>query len=400
MAEDDGYSKVLSFELGDGTRWRLIGWKAIERWHEALQDAWAWVRNGSFRADPVNMQGHLVTQLNELRNLIVNAKANGQAPSELNAEIPRILNHPFGPPHADSEAGITVANILSAAGPDAALFALAFNRGTASYGHLSTLDQFRGAIMVAYPALAAQHLPVEHLAEERARFRRAARDLTMEIQEGERQRGIDWEATLKLSGEAATTWSQRRARRWLRYTLLWRKQNHASLESIRAVETFYREAMSLKAPVEYWTTKAAGHRTAESHARGRLLVYFPAALLLIVLMFAGAAVYLLSLPEAKMPPGLYFIASAGLASAAGILFWAGRLLTKLYLSEHHLRHDAEERATMTTTYLALTADQAAADVDRHIVLNALFRSTSDGIVKEEGGLDPSLAAALGKFLAR
>jgi len=82
------------------------------------------------------------------------------------------------------------------------------------------------------------------------------------------------------------------------------------------------------------------------------------------------------------------------------LFWAGRLLTKLYLSQHHLRQDADERATMTTTYLALTAEQAASDGDRTIILNALFRNTPDGIVKEDGGLDPSIAAALGKFLAK
>ncbi|MNT53094.1 hypothetical protein D3C72_1901650 [compost metagenome] len=83
-----------------------------------------------------------------------------------------------------------------------------------------------------------------------------------------------------------------------------------------------------------------------------------------------------------------------------MLFWLGRLLTKLYLSQHHLRQDAEERATMTTTYLALTEVSAPGDADRQIVLNALFRNTSDGIVKEEGGFDPNVAAVLGRLLAR
>ncbi|MNE58137.1 hypothetical protein D3C80_1531500 [compost metagenome] len=83
-----------------------------------------------------------------------------------------------------------------------------------------------------------------------------------------------------------------------------------------------------------------------------------------------------------------------------MVFWAGRLLTKLYLSQHHLRQDAEERATMTETYLALIENSAASTEDRQVILNALFRNTPDGIVKEEGGLDPSIAAALGKFLAK
>lgn len=68
-----------------------------------------------------------------------------------------------------------------------------------------------------------------------------------------------------------------------------------------------------------------------------------------------------------------------------------------YLSEHHLRKDAEEREIMTKTYLALTKDAVAADADRHIILNGLFRNSADGIVKDEGGLDPSLAAAIARI---
>jgi hypothetical protein len=43
---------------------------------------------------------------------------------------------------------------------------------------------------------------------------------------------------------------------------------------------------------------------------------------------------------------------------------------------------------------------AASDVDRTIILNALFRNTSDGIIKEDGGLDPSLSAGLARLLAK
>jgi Family of unknown function (DUF6161) len=83
-----------------------------------------------------------------------------------------------------------------------------------------------------------------------------------------------------------------------------------------------------------------------------------------------------------------------------VAFWIGRLLTKLYLSEHHLRNDAEERATMTTTYLALTSEGAAADADRHIVLSAIFRATPDGIVKDDGPSDASVQGLLSKLLVR
>ena len=82
----------------------------------------------------------------------------------------------------------------------------------------------------------------------------------------------------------------------------------------------------------------------------------------------------------------------------GLILWVGRLLTRIYLSEQHLRHDAHEREVMTTTYLALTAEEAASDADRQIILNALFRNTPDGIVKEEGGMDPQLATFVTRML--
>lgn len=172
------------------------------------------------------------------------------------------------------------------------------------------------------------------------------------------------------------------------------------MEKLKATDAAFTEKMALKAPVEYWEKKAKKHLVAENEMQGWLWLYFPLAFILIAAMFGGVGYYILTTPKENLPHGLFIVASAGLAAGAGMLFWIGRLLTKLYLSQHHLRQDAEERATMTTTYLALTEVTAAGDMDRQIVLNALFRSTPDGIVKEDGGLDPSIAAAIGKYLAR
>jgi len=78
--------------------------------------------------------------------------------------------------------------------------------------------------------------------------------------------------------------------------------------------------------------------------------------------------------------------------------WIGRLLTRLYLSEHHLRKDAEERRIMTTTYLALMRKEAAGDQDRQVILTALFRNSSDGIVKDDGGsADLGLSALVSRL---
>lgn len=187
----------------------------------------------------------------------------------------------------------------------------------------------------------------------------------------------------------------------------WRDRHANSEASIKAVETAYREQMGLKAPVEYWQSKAEAHRTSERWARVWVLLFFPLALVGMAIAFNNTAVSLINAAQAAQadgaapfPSAVFIVASAGLASCAGLVFWVGRLLTKLYLSQHHLRQDAEERATMTQTYLALIENDAASTDDRQVILNALFRNTPDGIVKEDGGLDPSIAAALGKFLAK
>ncbi len=82
---------------------------------------------------------------------------------------------------------------------------------------------------------------------------------------------------------------------------------------------------------------------------------------------------------------------------AALIFWIGRLFTKLYLSQHHLLQDAEERAVMTTTYLALTHENAASDEDKKIILGALFRPTADGLIKEDGPSELTLAGALSRI---
>lgn len=396
-ADDDN---VVSFHLNDGTSWRLVGWRSITRWVEDLNDAWAWARDELQDPDPVNARPNLLSVIDKLQRDVKAAKAAGHSPSTITDTIRRQLNQTYAPFHQSSQNGALIIDIAAQAGPDPAIFAFAFLRQMATYGHISALSHFQGLMLLAQPSLAVLHNAGERLSAERNNYRTATRRLSAEIEEADRRRHKEWDESLVLAGQSAMAWSQRRARRWLRYTTVWRGVNQRSVDSIRAVESSYREAMALQAPVEYWTKKAKGHKADEEKALGRLFIYFPVALALITLIFTGSAAYLLNVPQAKLPPGLYVIASAGLASVAGLLFWIGRLLTKLYLSEHHLRHDAEERAVMTTTYLALTAEQAASDADRQIILTSLFRTTSDGIVKEEGTLDPSLASLIAKIGVR
>jgi hypothetical protein len=65
--------------------------------------------------------------------------------------------------------------------------------------------------------------------------------------------------------------------------------------------------------------------------------------------------------------------------------WGVRLVVRMFLSHLHLATDAGERVVMARTYLSLLeGDRLASKEDRQLILQALFRPASDGIVKDEG----------------
>lgn len=153
------------------------------------------------------------------------------------------------------------------------------------------------------------------------------------------------------------------------------------------------EDMRLKAPVEYWTKKKSEHIDGFKKIINTLIIYVA----ITFFAFIGFTNPLLekitqSSHEAKILIGALVL------SFITILFWAGRILVRLMLSHIHLATDAGERATMVQTYLALTKENVTSEGDRSIVLSALFRQTTDGVVKDDGSTDVSLSALLAKFI--
>ena len=73
-----------------------------------------------------------------------------------------------------------------------------------------------------------------------------------------------------------------------------------------------------------------------------------------------------------------------LTVAATMGVWLIRLLVRNYLSHVHLAHDAAERVAMMQTYLALIEEGKLQDEGhRNLILQALFRPASSGIVKDD-----------------
>ncbi|TCS10486.1 hypothetical protein EV278_11768 [Caulobacter sp. BK020] len=166
------------------------------------------------------------------------------------------------------------------------------------------------------------------------------------------------------------------------------QEKDGAIESIRRTEKTYSEHMGLKAPVTYWRRKAKSHLL-KSRIVGVLGLLFAAAM--VTLGVTQGVSWILDLitkvfKETKQWQATYSVLGIA-AFVLTIIFWIGRLISRTYVSESHLAIDAEERAVMVETYLALTQENKIDTSERVLVLGSLFRSSSDGLVKDDGAPD-------------
>jgi hypothetical protein len=174
--------------------------------------------------------------------------------------------------------------------------------------------------------------------------------------------------------------------------------SHA-VEKISATDAAYTKQMQLQASVSYWRKQASDQLT-KSHIYLKVLGGFAAVATVVAFTIAYNFLPVLASKTIAEQPSLYAIALTITVLITTIVFWAGRVLTRLYLSAHHLSNDASERVVMIETFLALTKESKLEDKDKALVLQAVFRSSADGIVKDEGAPDASLAALFARLLDR
>jgi hypothetical protein len=164
---------------------------------------------------------------------------------------------------------------------------------------------------------------------------------------------------------------------------------------MEGVKRQYSEFMELEGPVNYWTTRAITHGT-------RLKVFtWAVAISSILGAFALVILYIWigNQIQGDIKIDHILFLALGLVCTT-IVFWIVRVFLKIVLSERHLKTMAEEKSVLIKTYLALTKVNEGAKEDRHIVLSAIFHMSSDGIVKDDGAPDISVAALLSKFMAK
>lgn len=153
-------------------------------------------------------------------------------------------------------------------------------------------------------------------------------------------------------------------------------EHKQEMENLRRT---FREEIAMKAPVTYWEDKRKEHVRLGRIAGGLSFAGIAAA--------AGGLVWLIhDLLRSSSPgvaPEAWRVATLVLIGLFAV--WGLRLVVRIFLSHLHLATDAAERVVMARTYLSLLeGDRLTSKEDRQLILQALFRPTSDGIVKDEG----------------
>ena len=390
----------FTFSLGPWGDATVQGWDGLERWLQQERAHWGWLVRGDGQTDAHGWAANVQNQWDNIVNGVANVRASGQP---MDAAKPAL--QPLAGPLliSESEDGALVLDIRESAGDVAGSFAYAFIKGGVGMNHIRNRDDLVGAVLTVIPDVREPTDLSARLQRERENYRKSIKSGINRLDKANTERDEIFQADLAQGKRIAAKMLRRRRDNWKDVPACWGTQATDAVSSIRGVEAAYNELMHLQAPVKYWSDKGKAHGDKEVSGIWRLAIFFPLALAALAWAFWQSATYLLehaAKPGTQTPPALYVIITGGLVVLSTLLFWIGRLLTKLYLSEHHLRNDAEERAIMTQTYLALTKDAAATDTDRNIVLTAIFRSTPDGIVKDEGPADVSIQALLSRLVTR
>ncbi|MES2599135.1 MAG: DUF6161 domain-containing protein [Verrucomicrobiota bacterium] len=150
-------------------------------------------------------------------------------------------------------------------------------------------------------------------------------------------------------------------------------------QKFQAIKKLYTDELALRAPVDYWEKSRRGHvKLAKRYAlaSGILVSVFGTALGILIHWAFG------SLGQNENPK--HWEVGVVVVSTFFVV-WIIRLIIRLFLSHQHLATDAEQKVTMVNTFLALGKEEGGvAKEDRTIILQQLFKSAADGIVKEDG----------------
>lgn len=179
------------------------------------------------------------------------------------------------------------------------------------------------------------------------------------------------------------------------HTELIRAHNHdfsdlvkKSKEEWQNLTDTYDVALSLRAPVRYWSAKRRFHRKRVERWGKRFGLGLGVCTLILIPALLGI------LWGDTLRPGMIGVAAVLVTFA----LWGLSIIARNLLSHQHLATDADERVVMVLTYLALLREgKGLKEEQKQFILEPLFRSASTGIVKDDARPPSIVEKVFGKL---
>lgn len=161
-------------------------------------------------------------------------------------------------------------------------------------------------------------------------------------------------------------------------------------EDMEAFKRAYQGEIKVRASVSYWEDKSRAHKFKAWMTIGFLSLF----LVLVYCFLQDPLVHLVGeLSKIQIDEKKSFLDNNFRYIIVGLIFtlfvWVVRIFIKLWLSHIHLHNDAAERVVMIKTYISFLAENNINDIaDKSFIINAIFRPSNDGMVKDDGMPNP------------
>jgi Family of unknown function (DUF6161) len=368
---------TITFDDTDHSK-KFLTYESFFNWLDEEKLKWQWV----YQTQTGNNLIGINQVFESIRQQVVNTQINSQPISQISNFVSPCYQASGWLRHSEGVFAKSLERIRQRHGDNAAAFVFAFSKQQVTLANVSEPSQLAACLLFALPELDRPDAIAKRLELERKNYRSGISIQLDKLDEASSVRDKNFKSHLASARRIAIRQLRRTRKIDKEFRISSDQNSDNAINSIFAVEETFRKKMELQAPVQYWKDKAIKHEQNADGAVERLLYYFPLAAIIFAISFWQASKLLLSADNIHQ--SIYVIVAAGLGSLAALIFWIGRLLTKLYLSQHHLMH-------------SLSHENAASEDDKKIILSALFRPTVDGLIKEEGPSDLSLAGFLSRF---
>ncbi len=154
-------------------------------------------------------------------------------------------------------------------------------------------------------------------------------------------------------------------------------------------EDFYEKKLAVKNAVTYWSDKSKSH-IKSSYIFGIISLVLIIALFISVFSFGKYLINIDLNSENNVNNvltkngALQYWVYGFFIVCLSLFVWVIKLMVKVFLSNLHLYTDCKERETMILTYLAFEREEKTLkDTDRDLILPSIFRTSSNGYIKDD-----------------